>query len=90
MEPQTDKDRAIEQDEKGLSVVDEAKKLRDELKAENEKRKSILAQEQKLQAERMLSGSGAIVQPTPPKVESAKEYAEKVMGYKPMGYKKNA
>ena len=86
MEPQTDKDRAIEQDEKGLSVVEEARLLRDDIKAENEKRKAMLAQEQKLKAERMLSGSGAIVQPTAPKVESAKEYAQRIMGGK-LGYK---
>lgn len=88
MLPQIDKDKQIQEDEKG-SIVDEANKVKDELKAENDRREKLLAQEQKLRAEQILAGtSGAIVQPTPPKVETAKEYADRVMGYKPMGYKK--
>ena len=46
-----------------LSIVEEAKKVRDEIKAENDRREQILAQEQKLQAERMLGSSAG--QPTP-------------------------
>jgi hypothetical protein len=40
-----------------LSIVDEAKKIRDEIRAENDRRERILASEQKLQAERMLGSS---------------------------------
>jgi hypothetical protein len=43
--------------EETLSIVDEAKKIRDEIRAENDRRERILADEQKLQAERMLGSS---------------------------------
>ena len=46
-----------------LSIVDEAKKIRDEIKAENDRREEILKQEQKLQAEKMLGSSAG--QPIP-------------------------
>lgn len=63
-----------------LSIIDEAKKVRDEIKAENDRRANLLAEEQKLRAENMLaSTSGGNIPITPPKVETAKEYAERVM-----------
>jgi hypothetical protein len=40
-----------------LSIVDEAKRLRDEMKAENDRREKLLADEQKMQAERLLTGT---------------------------------
>jgi len=46
-----------------LSIVDEAKKIRDEIRAENDRRETILKEEQKLQAERMLGSSAG--QPIP-------------------------
>lgn len=70
----------IKQEEKGLSIVDEAKKVRDEIKAENDRRAQILVEEQKLHAEKMLgSSAGAQIPITPPKIETAKEYADRVM-----------
>jgi hypothetical protein len=55
---------AVEQKE-SLSIVDEAKKLRDEIRAENDRRERILQDEQKLHAERLLSGTaGAPVNQT--------------------------
>lgn len=48
----------------GLSIVQEAQKVRDEIRAENDRRERILAEEQKLRAEQMLSGSGAIIPKT--------------------------
>ena len=66
--------------QENLSIVDEAKKIRDEIRAENDRREKILADEQKLQAEKMLgSSAGAQIPQAEPKVETAKEYAEKVM-----------
>ena len=66
--------------QENLSIVDEARKLRDEIKAENDRREKILADEQKLQAERMLgSSAGAQIQVVAPPVETAKDYANKVM-----------
>lgn len=64
-----------------LSVIDEAKKVRDEIKAENDRREKIIAAEQATRAEQLLSGAGAITVVTP-KVETPKEYAEKVMNNK--------
>lgn len=64
----------------GLSIVDEAKKVRDEIKAENDRREQILAREQRLHAERMLGSSAGQPQPiVPAPVESPKEYAERIM-----------
>jgi hypothetical protein len=55
---------AVEQKE-SLSIVYEAKKLRDEIRAENDRRERILQDEQKLHAERLLSGTaGAPVNQT--------------------------
>lgn len=63
-----------------LSIVDEAKKIRDEIKAENDRREMLLKEEQKLQAEKMLGSSAGQPQaPQAPKVDTPKEYAEKVM-----------
>ena len=63
-----------------LSIVDEAKKVRDEIKGENDRREKILADEQKLRAEKMLgSSAGAQIPIVPAPVETPKEYADKVM-----------
>ena len=50
-------------DNQNLSIVDEAKKIRDEIRAENDRRETILKEEQKLQAEKMLGSSAG--QPMP-------------------------
>ena len=66
--------------EEPLSIVDEAKKVRDEIKAENDRREEILKQEQKLQSEKMLAGTaGGHVEAEKPKEETPKEYSDKVM-----------
>ena len=66
--------------QENLSIVDEAKKIRDDIKAENDRRERLLADEQRLQAERMLgSSAGAQIPQAEPKVDTPKEYAEKVM-----------
>jgi hypothetical protein len=68
------------EEKQNLSIVDEAKKVRDEIRAENDRRESILRQEEKLRAEGMLASSAG--QPQEIKaapVETAKEYAERVM-----------
>ena len=41
-----------------LSVLDQAKKLHEDIKKENDRRENILKEEQKLHAERMLAGTG--------------------------------
>lgn len=75
-----DNEQNKETSKEALSIVDEAKKVRDEIKAENDRREQILAQEQKLQAEKMLgSSAGQQIPVQEPKVESPKEYAERVM-----------
>lgn len=62
------------------SMVEEAKKVMEAIKAENDRRERILAEEQKLHAERILAGTnGGNVPPQPVKEETAKEYAERVM-----------
>lgn len=61
----------------GLSIVDEAKKVRDEIRAENDRRERILQEEQKLHAERMLAGTagGGIPQQTKTEEQIRKEKA---------------
>jgi len=68
------------EEKQNLSIVDEARKLRDEIRAENDRRESILRQEEKLKAETMLSSSAGQPQEIKPApVETAKEYADRVM-----------
>lgn len=67
------------QHETGLSIVEEAKRVRDEIRAENDRREKILMEEQRLKAEAMLSGTAGGHIEAPQVVETAKEYAEKVM-----------
>jgi hypothetical protein len=64
-------------EDSNLSIVEEAKKVRDEIKAENDRRETILKDEQKLRAEELLAGTGGgAVAPVEPKVLSDTEYAE--------------
>ena len=73
--------KPVEEDkETPLSIVEEAKKVRDEIKAENDRREKILADEQKLKANELLGGtSGGRVEPEKEKEETPQEYAKKVM-----------
>lgn len=64
-----------EDNKEGLSIVDEAKKIRDEIRAENDRRESILKQEQRLQAERLLGSSAG--QPQENKQLSEEELKKK-------------
>jgi len=59
----TGKIEEVKKEPENLSIVEEAKKIRDEIKAENDRRELILKQEQQLQAEKMLSSSAG--QPIP-------------------------
>lgn len=66
--------------EQPVSIVEEAKKIRDEIKAENDRRENILKQEQKLAADNMLGGTaGGHVDAAPPKVDTPEEYVDKAM-----------
>lgn len=50
------------------------------LKAENDLYEAEMLRAEKLRAEKALAGTGGIRQePTPPKIETAKEYAAKVL-----------
>ena len=66
--------------EEPLSIVDEAKKVRDEIKAENDRREEILKKEQKLESDKLLGGvSGGhvdapVVSPEDAKKAGAKEF----------------
>ena len=72
-------DTPNEEADKPLSIVDEAAKLRDEIRAENDRREKLLQEEQKLKAENMLGGTtGGHVEPEV-KEETPQEYAKKVM-----------
>ena len=62
-----------------LSIVDQAKRLHEQIKAENDRRENILKQEQKLHAERMLAGTGGGNVPKQKLDETPKEYKDRIM-----------
>ena len=49
--------------EKPLNDLEEAKKARDEFKAENDRREKIIKEEKDLEARRSLSGTGGHIEP---------------------------
>ena len=80
---QNGEEKKQESQEKSLNIVDEAKKIRDEIKAENDRRENLLKEEQRLQAENLLAGSaGGRVEPEPPKEETPAEYAQRILNGK--------
>ena len=72
--------QTIESNDKPISIVDEARAIRDEIiKAKEELQTERMALE-KLQSEKLLSGtSGGHVEAEPAKEETPKEYADKIM-----------
>ena len=66
-----------------ISVLDETKAAIAELKKEREEMGKIRDELQHLRSEQLLSGTGGIhIEATPPKEETAKEYADRVMSNK--------
>lgn len=63
-----------------VNETEEPKKsVLDETKAALEEFKKVKEELEKLRSDQLLSGTaGARVEPTPPKVETAKEYAERL------------
>jgi len=60
-----------------MSIVDEAKKVRDEIRGENDRREKILADEQKLRANELLGGnSGGNIPRLTPEEELEKKAEE--------------
>ena len=71
------KDDGADAPSENLSIVDEAKRLRDEIRAENDRREGILKEEQKLRAEQMLASSaGGGIPPKEQKAPTDREFAE--------------
>ena len=54
-----------------VSIIDEAKKVRDEIRAENDRRAQMLERDEKLQAEKMLTSSAGVN--LPPKMVTEDE-----------------
>ena len=62
-----------------VSIVDEAKAIRDEILKAKDELKAENDRKEKLQSEELLSSSaGGKVEPTPPKEETPKEYNERI------------
>jgi len=72
------KEKKEEPQEEKLSIVDEAKKVRDDIKAENDRREKILEEDKKLQAEKMLSGTSGGREEEIKVEETNHEYRERV------------
>ena len=63
-----------------ISIVDEARSIRDEIVRAKEDLKAENERKEKIQANEMLgSSAGGHIEAEPPKEETAKEYAERVM-----------
>ena len=63
-----------------ISVLEEARQIRDEIRAANKERRELLERQENLQAEQMISGnSNAGQQPPKKEEESNTAYADKVM-----------
>lgn len=71
-----------EKKEEALSIVDEARKVRDEIRSENDRRENILREEQKLKANEMLAGTAGGGVQVVVREETAKEYAARVLAGK--------
>lgn len=70
-------------EKKTETLLEEVQAAVSSFKAENDRRAELLKQEQDLQARRLLGGSSEAGQaPVAPKVETAKEYAERIMNNK--------
>jgi hypothetical protein len=66
--------------EETLSAIDAAKKIQEQIAAENDRREEILKREEKLHAERMLAGTaGGGIPKEEPKEETPEEYAKRVI-----------
>lgn len=65
--------------EEPATLLEEAKKASDELRELINQKKAIVDEEQKQKAMNMLKGRAEAGMQAPPKAESAKEYAKKIM-----------
>ena len=66
--------------DKPLNIVEEARKVHGDIKAENDRREDILKKEQQLKANSILGGtSGGHVEAVAPVEETPQEYADRVM-----------
>jgi hypothetical protein len=68
-----------ETEEPRMSVLDETKAAIEELKKEKAESVRVKEELERLRSDQLLSGTaGARVEPTPPREETAKEYAERI------------
>jgi len=67
------------QPEESLSIVEEARKIRDDIKSENDRREKILEEDRKLRAESILGGTtGGAIPPVEPQEVTPKDYVDKL------------
>lgn len=65
------------------SLLEETKKVVEQLKTENDRREAIQKKEEELEARRMLGGkTDAGIQPPKPAEETPQEYAKRIMSGK--------
>ena len=64
--------------EPAMNLIDQAKAIRDDIRAENDRREAILKQEQELHAVQMLSGTTTAGQPIKGPEELEKEKTQKL------------
>jgi hypothetical protein len=68
-----------ETEEPKMSVLDETKAAIEELKKEKAESVRVKEELERLRSDQLLSGTaGARIEPTPPREETAKEYAERI------------
>lgn len=75
---ETQEAETAKEEDKPISIVDEARAIRDEIKAEKEAVQAEREKLEKIQSEALLSGTGGNVE-TKPKEETAVEYKDRIM-----------
>ena len=69
----------VNEEEQPLSVLDDAKATKDAIEKATASAKAEADRLERLRSEQLLSGTaGARVEPTPPKVETAKDYVKRL------------
>lgn len=80
MEDENNEKQKTNTEEKPLSIVDEARAIRDEIFKYKEELRQENDRKEKIQANEMLgSSAGGHIEPTSAKEETAKEYSDRVM-----------
>ena len=80
-EQKTEKVEEVAQQPQVLNLIEEAKKIKDEMRAENDRREALLRQEQEMHTVQMLSGHAAAGYERKPETDDEKWEREAKIRY---------